>query len=65
MTGELVYSAALDGGTGRTPYENPKYFPEVNDETIRRNLEKLINDRVAELETKTDEQGAQKTPAGK
>ena len=66
MTGKLVYSKVLHGGTPEKPYQNPKYFPELNDETIKRNLEKLIKDRVAELEQKkSDAQGADKTPGGK
>jgi hypothetical protein len=63
MTGELVYSMVLDGGTGHKPYKNPKYFSEVNDEVIKRNIDKLIADRVKELEKKQGgEQGQQKTP---
>jgi HEAT repeat protein len=51
-TGELLYSKVLDGGTGHAPYENPKYYGEVSDDVIQRNLEKLIRDRAAELEKK-------------
>jgi hypothetical protein len=66
MTGELVYSKVLDGGTGHKPYKNPKYFGKVDDDQIKRNVEKLIADRVAELEKKkSDEQAAPKPPAGK
>ena len=66
MTGELVYSKVLDGGTGRTPYNNPKYFGKVDDDQINRNVDKLIADRVAELEKKkSDEQAVPKAPAGK
>ncbi len=66
MTGELLYSKVLHGGRPEKPYQSPKYFTEVNDEMIRRNIEKLIKDRVAELEKKKDgEQGAKETPPPK
>ena len=65
MTGELIYSVVLDGGTGHTPYKNPKYFPAVNDELIKHNLEKIIKDRAAELESeKRDKQGSGKATPG-
>ena len=52
ITGELVYSMILDGGTGHLPYKNPRYYSAVNDDVIKRNIEKLIKDRVSELEKK-------------
>ena len=64
-TGDLLYSMVLHGGTPEKPYQNPKYFTEVNDEVIKRNIDMLIKDRVAELEKKRDEQGAGKPPPAK
>ena len=56
MTGELVFSMMLHGGTPQKPYYNAKYTAEIKDETkddvIQRNLEKVIRQRVAELEEK-------------
>jgi len=51
-SGELLFSMVLRGGTPEKPYKNPKFFTEVNDEVIKRNLAKLIADRVTELEKK-------------
>ena len=51
-TGDLLFSVVLRGGTAEKPYQNPKYFTAVTDAVIQRNIEKLIKDRVAELEKK-------------
>jgi hypothetical protein len=65
MTGKLVFSEVLGGGTPQKPYENPKYFPKLDDDVIKRNIERLIKDRMAELEKrKAEEHGPQKGPPG-
>jgi len=49
-TGEILYSKVLKGGKPEKPYENPVFYTEVNEEVYKRNIEKVIRDRVAELE---------------
>jgi hypothetical protein len=66
MTGELVYSQVLHGGTAEKPYENRKYCRQLDDEAIKRNIEKMIAERVEELRTKkAGEQGTGKAPSDK
>ena len=66
MSGELLFSKVLHGGTKKKPYQNPRYFSEVNDAVIKRNLETLIRDRVTELEArKGDPQNRRKADSSK
>ena len=66
MTGDLVYSEVLHGGTSEKPYKNPNYYTDVNDEVIKRNIEKVIAERVEELKTKKAEgKGTGKAPSAK
>ncbi len=52
MTGELLYSVVLNGGTYHRPYRNPTFYSYPTEEEVKAMVEKLIEKQVEELEEK-------------